>query len=416
MICAYIMNNEFMSENDYNFWFSKGRRNISNDAELSLFSDEDLRFKILSKEDAEELLSNSDAAITKEQIDAIKKKMIRLKFDLDYFIQAYSWVEEDCAILGDKIYSGKLFYLFNNLAYQLRDFARCLSEYSDKCYLCIYNDLKAEIISAYNNEIKNALETLYRLYQKSKFHPKCVVDHIVLNTDCIGEILRCLQNHPSEEVREEFSLFYVDRFYEEAVFSSLVVFSFEELLPYANDIKDVIKEIELQKQEYRTVEECVYLYDVLYGRFQARHTEYNDEAEEALNRYLSEYQLERSVQNINKRKEAVVYDFKATSLGKIWDEYHHNKSKLVEKIVNAEASREDFEEYFRYVIKIEYLDKSYMTESKVDSNDPWLSALYAIIEHKYTPTSGDKEPYIKYQRDWYYVMRAAVELNMIAAD
>lgn len=52
-------------------------------------------------------------------------------------------------------------------------------------------------------------------------------------------------------------------------------------------------------------------------------------------------------------------------------------------------------------------------KSTTESTDPWLSALYKMTELEYTKTDGDKEALINYKGDWYYVMRAAVELNKV---
>lgn len=402
------------------------RRNINEDATPSLFTDEELRpIKIESKKDAEILLANSDATITKEQTERIKVKMDRLKGDIDYFISTYKWVSEESTIHGGIISSGKLFFLFNNLSYQLRDLRVCLSTYSAQSYLSIYNDLKAEIITEYNNNIKERIEALFGLGQESTLHARCSVDHIIINKRSLDEILRCLMEHPSEEVSELFSQIGESRFCEDVVFSPLMVFSFSELLPFANDIIDVIKEIDQQKRKYRTVEECTYLYDVLYERFQANHKEYKNEAEGALDCYLSDNRLERNVQNINKRKQMVVQDFKATLLGKIWDEYHYDKNKLVEEIVNAEAKREEFEEYFRYLIKIEYLTnvtRNNDNKQKEKSEDVRKSPIYALtdfgIKHEANAKECAQKAYVKAWGSGYmnaYLIRALFEKGIIGS-
>lgn len=52
-------------------------------------------------------------------------------------------------------------------------------------------------------------------------------------------------------------------------------------------------------------------------------------------------------------------------------------------------------------------------KSTTESTDPWLSALYKIAKLDYTKNDGDKEALINHKGDWYYVMRAAVELNKV---
>lgn len=343
-----------MSEYEYYFNHGPLRRNIIDEKIPDLLS-EDYCYRIYSKEDAKMVIKGSDRTI-KEQIESINKEILRLKIDIDYFLDTYKWIiEEECECYGNTIYSGKLFFLLNNLSYQLRRLIDSLGVYSANCSFSIYKDWKDSVIEAYEQHIENKLNELEKIGSEIKPYAKCVYQWIILNRDNPSEILRCLQEHPSEAVRNEFVRYDENRFSEEVIFSPLVIFCFNELLPYVNDIRDVIKEIKTPKLGQRNVEECVFLYEALYEQFQADHPEFSIEAEEALNNFLYENQLERNGANVKRLINEVLSLLKGSVLGKIWVEYHYDKKKLVEHVVNAEATREEFDEYFRYIAKIEYL-------------------------------------------------------------
>lgn len=373
---------------EYEYYFSHGplRRNIIDEKIPDLLS-EDYYYRICSKEDAKMFINGSDRTI-KEQIEGINKEIQRLKIDIDYFLDTYKWIiEEECECNGNTIYSGKLFFLLNNLSYQLRRLIDSLGEYSAKCSFSIYKDWKDSVIEAYELHIENKLNELEKIGSEIKPYAKCVYQWIILNRDNPSEILRCLQEHPSEAVRNEFVRYDENRFSEEVIFSPLVIFCFNELLPYVNDIRDVIKEIKTPKLGQRNVEECVFLYEALYEQFQADHPEFSIEAEEALNNFLYENQLERNGANVKRLINEVLSLLKGSVLGKIWVEYHYNKKKLVEYVVNAEATREQFDEYFRYITKIEYLEEEANKDTICKHFPPYISyekglSIYTFLTHK----------------------------------
>lgn len=87
-------------------------------------------------------------------------------------------------------------------------------------------------------------------------------------------------------------------------------------------------------------------------------------------------------------------------LFKVYDEMKRIFRKSFIKALNESSNRT--EEY------------SKVDTAKQDTNiDPLTEAFYEIAKLDYVNSKGETEKYIKYKYEWYYVMRAAVELKIV---
>lgn len=348
-------NNKMLDKQHYDIYRNGIRRDMHSDEEPSLFPPEVIaygtEYHIDSVEAARSIVAGLN--ITPTRIEEFKLEMTHLNTDICYFLETYKWVLSD-----QSANSEKLFFLFNNLDFQLSSFIANLTKYHHDCYYSIFYDWKEEIFKSYNEGLKINLDELFKIY-KLDSNQYCCYHHIFEGRN-VGELLRLLQNSPLEEIRNCFERVDDKDFCEDFLLNNSIVLSFSQIAVKIKDIRTILSEMINPQYAKRTTEECIYIYDAMREEFEEKNPNIDDLHHKALDCYLSERGLERNKQNINEYLLITENDFKAktnsTKLGIIWAQYHsQDKDILIENLINARARCQDFDEYFEFISKIEYL-------------------------------------------------------------
>lgn len=400
-----------MFENlNYYFHSCCQRPDLRWEKEPNLFSPEetaygvDLPFDTLSPE--RQCLIRYDAEVTDQDYKDLEAETNNLIVDIDYFLKTYKWVEKE-----ETQRSAKRFFLFNNLACQLRRFLTRLIEYHQIIYHSIFCNKKEDFIELYNSELKDKLNDLYKTGIASCPNDYCTYSHVVnIGNEC--ELLRCLQEHPIEAVRNEFERKDSKQFCEEYIFGDNVVFSFSQILFLVESIQDVIKEIERPKYAKRTIDECKIIFDELFELYKEAHPNRDDEYNHYLDQYLKLYELDRESEGIREcLQETKSNAPSGNNLCNIWVRYRtNNMLELIKEIVNAKATRKQFNEFFDYVMKIEYFENR-IRSSVSNINEKVDSLLCQLTNEaiKNAPEEGEKGRWKAILKP----LRAAIDANAI---
>lgn len=335
----------------YVFIQHRPKENI-HDQRSFLFPEEDIAYGTHLKLESGSLWTEQHVQLVKDDAEKQYKKILEesehLKTDLEYFFSTYKWIEKD----GNR-HSDKCFWLFNNLYYQLRSYTKCLYEYHEIIFYSIIYDWKDEILQIYNRDIKDGLDSLYNIGIDGR---PSRMDATVLDERNISEILRCLREHPNQDVSEEFYGKSDRDFNVDYILSEEVVLGFEHILPSILHIREIIDEIANPKYALRSVDECVIIYNTLFETFKNENQSLDHCHEQALNHYLDSCGLKKNKENVVEFMNLKKTIFAQTHLGRIWEICQaEGNEKLVESLINAKAKYQEYDEYFRCVSQIEYL-------------------------------------------------------------
>lgn len=354
-----------------------------------LFPKEYIAYGTHLKLESGSLWTEQHIQIVKDDAEKQYKKILEesehLKSDLAYFFSTYKWIEKD----GNRHFD-KCFWLFNNLYYQLRKYTECLYKYHEIIFYSIIYDWKDEILQIYNRDIKDGLDDLYNKGIDCRL--SCM-DTTVLDESNISEILRCLSEHPNQNVSEEFVGMSDRDFNVGYILREEVIFGFEHILPSIVHIREIIDEIADPKYAQRSADECVIIYDTLFKKFKKEHPDLDQNFESELNQHLVDYGLEKNKKNVFDFLHEKKSSFFQTPLGKIWDRYHAKELRiLVERLVNAKANYQDYDEYFEYVSQIEYLQGiAKNLKNAIESPDEMFERLTREAIRKYLASKKWKQ-------------------------